>query len=43
MVEEVLVSLVEDDDDFTDAWTNFMSFTDSVEALAHDKEPVKLW
>lgn len=41
VVEEVLVSLVEEDDDFTDALTDFMSLPDSVEALAHDKEPVK--
>nr|GEV02157.1 vacuolar protein sorting-associated protein 62 [Tanacetum cinerariifolium] len=41
VVEEVLASLVEEDDDFTDALTDFMSLPDSVEALAHDREPVK--
>lgn len=40
-VEELLVSLVEEDDDFTDALTDFTSLPDSIEALVHDKDPGK--
>nr|XP_043635621.1 uncharacterized protein LOC122606820 [Erigeron canadensis] len=40
-VEEVLVSLAEEDDAFTDALTDFMSLPESVEALIHDKDQVK--
>ncbi|KAL8205058.1 hypothetical protein R6Q57_010681 [Mikania cordata] len=38
-VEEVLVSMAEDDDTFTDALTDFMPLPDAVEALVHEKDP----
>ncbi|XP_071698618.1 uncharacterized protein [Rutidosis leptorrhynchoides] len=41
LVEEISVSLAEEDDDFTDALTDFTSLTDSVEASVHDKDPGK--
>lgn len=37
-VEEVLVSMNEEDDAFTDALTDFMSLPDAVEALVHEKD-----